>query len=134
MGRTIPVSADRCCDWKKTASISLHFGHCLLDRGSCRMSITSAVVSKIFTSTSIVYLYTSCFLRDIGMPILQDVTAYCPVITAIYLGKDSSTALLLINNAKELLSQDVEVPKLERPTVGSAPTSWVTPAVSPTVL
>jgi len=31
---TIPVSADRCCDWKNTASISLHFGHCLFDLGS----------------------------------------------------------------------------------------------------
>ena len=32
---TIPVSADRCCDWKKTASDSLQLGHCLFDLGSC---------------------------------------------------------------------------------------------------
>ena len=37
--RTIPVSEVRCCDWKKTASISLQSGHCLFDRGSCSGAI-----------------------------------------------------------------------------------------------
>ena len=32
--RTMPVSADRCCDWKKTASGSWQLGHSLFDRGS----------------------------------------------------------------------------------------------------
>lgn len=32
---TIPVSADRCWDWKNTASVSLQLGHCLFDLGSC---------------------------------------------------------------------------------------------------
>jgi len=31
---TIPVSADRCCDWKNTASSVLHLGQALLERGS----------------------------------------------------------------------------------------------------
>jgi hypothetical protein len=30
----MPVSAVRCCDWKKTASFSLHTGHGLFTRGS----------------------------------------------------------------------------------------------------
>lgn len=33
-GHTMPVSADRCCDWKKTASGSLQVGQCLFERGS----------------------------------------------------------------------------------------------------
>ena len=32
---TIPVSADRCWDWKNTASVSPQLGQSLLDRGSC---------------------------------------------------------------------------------------------------
>lgn len=32
--RTIPVSADRCWDWKNTASDSPQLGQSLLDRGS----------------------------------------------------------------------------------------------------
>ena len=33
-GHTMPVSADRCCDWKKTASGSRQLGHSLFERGS----------------------------------------------------------------------------------------------------
>lgn len=32
---TIPVSDVRCCDWKNTASVSLHLGQVLFDLGSC---------------------------------------------------------------------------------------------------
>ena len=31
---TMPVSAERCCDWKNTASLWWQFGHCLFDLGS----------------------------------------------------------------------------------------------------
>ena len=49
----MPVSADRCCDWKKTASGSRQLGHSLLERGSwmkrreLRKSIMSAWVSLV---------------------------------------------------------------------------------------
>ena len=49
---TIPVSADRCWDWKKTASFSAHFGHRLFDRGSCE-DITSAKVQETVASTKL---------------------------------------------------------------------------------
>ena len=33
---TIPVSAVRCCDWKKTASFPEHCGQARFERGSCK--------------------------------------------------------------------------------------------------
>lgn len=38
----MPVSAERCCDWKNTASGSRQLGHSLFDRGSCHVGNVSA--------------------------------------------------------------------------------------------
>lgn len=45
---TMPVSAERCCDWKKTASGSRQLGHSLFDRGS--WMVWESVSAKVYSS------------------------------------------------------------------------------------
>lgn len=45
--RAIPVSALRCCDWKKTASSCLQAGQFLFDRGSVGSEPTSCVTPAV---------------------------------------------------------------------------------------
>lgn len=50
--RTIPVSAERCCDWKNTASFSPQLGHSLFARGSYVESVLAMKIIKILCKSN----------------------------------------------------------------------------------
>ena len=148
---TIPVSAVRCCDWKNTASPSLQLGH-----GFCILGSYTAHDKTV----SLEFGHRSEINNEIHQ-IIPSPTEKChdalllplppPVVRSTSMAFLSATQLLsrrtpssassctstipqFVLHSGQIISSPQQEQKPGKPTVGSEPTSWVMPAVSPTVL
>ena len=110
---TIPVSADRCCDWKNTASVSWQLGHCLFDLGSCSWSTTLAKDHEHIPPP-----HSQCCSPP-------SVLEFCPSVGSPSPPLSNPTNPLHSSSPhiKHKTSCPHKVQKSGRPTVGSEPTS-----------